>query len=119
MALQTPKAIVDDFIISDSNEDGIAGILLPLNQGDVNRHPLKGKLQVRIDEDDDLPIIRDIILRQPKAQVLSAYQVDVSIYIASSDRLITFPDRYGLDCVAALVSFVSAADMQIRWAVRQ
>lgn len=108
----TPECIKDDFIILDSNKEGIASMMLPLN---LTSKPYKCKLQVIADEFGDVPVIKDIIYRSPVAHPMGAFQVEVSIYIAQEDELITFGEKYSLDTLVSLVSFVEAKDMSIRW----
>lgn len=112
MALQTPLCIKNDIVLSDSNSEGIAGLLIPVT---FSVRQIRGKLELRADSKEDLRDLKQILARQPKATGVGMYAIEVTIYDAVDDELNTFSDRFSLDVIPAVMMMEQPGDMRLRW----
>lgn len=108
----TPRTILTDIFVTDTNLYGQTGILVPLN---ISGKQIKGKLQVHADNLKEVSDIKRILSQQPKATYKGAYSLEITVYCPIEDELATFPEAFALDAYAALMQLVSLSDMKIEW----
>ena len=108
----TPKEIRNNLIVYDTNQDGMTALLIPMT---ISGKPLRAKLQVRVETLSDLSDLKKILHDQPQATYRGVYQIEVVVYVSNEDTLASFPQRWGLDVIPAIMQLVEVGDVGIVW----
>lgn len=112
MALKTPTTILTDIFVTDSNQNGQAGILVPLN---ISGKQIKGKLQIHCDSMKEVSDLKKILFQQPKATYRGAYSLAITIFCPLENELASFTEDFALDAYAAVMQMISPSDMKVEW----
>lgn len=116
--METPKELITDgYKILDSiveNGKPTTGIILPMAGNEPGNGPVRGRLQILINDLADMDVAQDAIRREPEATATGRYRIACSIYVASSDERYDAGIRT-LSVIPSVLAVFDEAEVVINW----